>query len=80
MFDLHVISKIWGSVKSFGKLLNFFCFSKINVIFSMVMFFRNTFIIRFSTKMLVVKAGIHKMLIKIANWEDPDQTASSEAV
>ena len=25
-------------------------------------------------------AGIHKMLVKIANREDPDQTASSEAV
>ena len=30
--------------------------------------------------MLVIKAGIHKMCIKIANREDLDQTASSEAV
>ena len=30
--------------------------------------------------MLVFSAGIHKMLVKIANREDPDQTASSEAV
>ena len=28
--------------------------------------------------MLVIKAGIHKMLVRIANREDPDQTASSE--
>ena len=30
--------------------------------------------------MLVIKAGIHKTLVRIANREDPDQTASSEAV
>ena len=32
----------------------------------------------FSTKLLVFRAGNHKMLIRIANSEDPDQTASSE--
>ena len=40
----------------------------------------DTFLVLFSYKMLVVKAGIHKMLVAIANREDPDQTASSEAV
>ena len=30
--------------------------------------------------MLVIRAGIHKMLVKIANGEDHDQNASSEAV
>ena len=30
-------------------------------------------------KMLVFRAGTHKMLVKIANREEPDQTASSEA-
>ena len=40
----------------------------------------NTFLLLFSTKMLVVRAGIYKMLVKIPNREDPDQTASSEAV
>ena len=34
----------------------------------------------FSNKMFVFKAEIHKMLVRIANREDPDQTASSEAV
>ena len=29
--------------------------------------------------MLVVKAGRHKILIRIANKEGPDQTASSES-
>ena len=30
--------------------------------------------------MLVINAGIYKMLVRIANREDPDQTVSSEAV
>ena len=34
----------------------------------------------FSDKMLVIKAGNSKMLARIANGEDPDQTASKEAV
>ena len=40
----------------------------------------NTFLFLFSTKMLVIKAGIHKTLVSIANRGDPNQTASSEAV
>ena len=40
----------------------------------------NTFLFLFSNKMLTIKAGIRKMLVRIAKWEDPDQTASSEAV
>ena len=34
----------------------------------------------FTNKMLVIRTGINKMLVRIANREDPDQTASSEAV
>ena len=34
----------------------------------------------FSNKMSVIKAGIHKMILRIANRVDPDKTASSEAV
>ena len=30
--------------------------------------------------MLAIRAGIHKILVRIANREDPDKTASSEAV
>ena len=30
--------------------------------------------------MLIIRAGIHKTLVKIANREDPDQTASEKAV
>ena len=29
--------------------------------------------------MLLIKAGIHKMFVRTASREDPDQTASSEA-
>ena len=32
----------------------------------------------FSSKMLVIRAGFHKLLVNIGNGEDPDQTASSE--
>ena len=39
----------------------------------------NTFLILFSNKMLVIRAGIHRMFVRIVNREDPDQTASSEA-
>ena len=31
----------------------------------------------FSNKMLVSRAGIHKMAVRVANGEDTDQTASS---
>ena len=40
----------------------------------------NTFNFLFSNKLLVFRAGIHKFLVRVANREDPDQTASSEAV
>ena len=40
----------------------------------------NTFLFLYSNKMLGFRAGIHEMLVRTANREDPDQTASSEAV
>ena len=40
----------------------------------------NTFLFLFSAKIMVIRAGIHKIHVRIANREDPDQTASSEAV
>ena len=42
--------------------------------------FRKLFSSFFSNKILVIRAGIHKMLVRIANRVDPDQTTSSEAV
>ena len=40
----------------------------------------NTFLVPLSNNMLIFGVGIHKMLARIANREDTDQTASSEAV
>ena len=40
----------------------------------------NTFHHLFSNKMWVIRGGIHQILVRIANREDTDQTASSEAV
>ena len=40
----------------------------------------NCFLFLYSNKMLVFRAGIHKMLVRTANSKYPDQTASSEAV
>ena len=42
--------------------------------------FQNTLFFLFSSKMVVFGARNNKMLVRIANREDPDQTASSEAV
>ena len=36
-----------------------------------------TFLFLFSNQMLVIRAGIHKILVRIGSREDPDQTASS---
>ena len=49
---------------------------------SMVNFLKisNTFLCLFSIKMLVIRAGIHKVLVGKAYREDPDQTAFSKAV
>ena len=40
----------------------------------------NFFLFLFSNKIFVFMDRTHKMLVRIANREDPDQTASSEAV
>ena len=39
--------------------------------------FRCIFLGSLRVKMLVIKTVIHNMLVRIANREDPDQTASS---
>ena len=38
------------------------------------------FLFLFSNKMLVFRAEIHKFHVSVAKREDPDQTASEEAV
>ena len=40
----------------------------------------STLLFLFSNKMVVIRAGKNKMLGRIVNREDPDQTASSEGV
>ena len=40
--------------------------------------FSETFLSLFSNKMLAIRAVIHKMLARIANRDDPDQTASKK--
>ena len=40
----------------------------------------NIFLCLLPNKMFVLRAGTHKMVVKKANREDQDQTASSEAV
>ena len=58
---------------------------KINLITPIIMVYApilKTSLILFSNKMLVIRAGISKTLVRVANRENPDQTASesSEAV
>ena len=40
----------------------------------------NLLLFFFSSKMVVIRAGINKVLVKITKREDPGQTASLEAV
>ena len=40
----------------------------------------NNFCFLLSNKMVVIRAGIYKLLVRIANVEDLDQPASSEAI
>ena len=38
------------------------------------------FLFLFLNKIMIIRAGIHKMHVKIENRKTPDQTAASEAV
>ena len=40
----------------------------------------NTFLFLISNEMMVIRAGNYKLLVKIEKRDEPDQTASSEAV
>ena len=60
---------------------------KINLVFYILIIFSLClfpllchFMHRSKVKMLAIRVPVHKMLVRIANREDPDQTASSEAV
>ena len=41
---------------------------------------KKTFFFLFSNKMFIIRTEIHKILVRITNGEDPDQTVSLEAV
>ena len=45
----------------------------------MLLNFKHSFFL-FLNKLLVFRAGTHKLLVRIANREDLDKTASEEAV
>ena len=45
-----------------------------------VLKFRTLFLVLISNKTLVIRVGIHKLLVRTANRGDPDQTASSRPV
>ena len=59
------------SVKSF-RYYRIRKFSLVNVL--------DTLLFPFSNKIVVIRIGKNKMLVRIANGEDHDQTASEEAV
>ena len=77
---------VYKSSRGSGKSLSICCFTKLKVPKSHVLAqsyskcskISNTFLFLFSNKTLVFRAGIHnfKMLVRIANRKDPDQTAS----
>ena len=68
-FSANVLQQV-KLLHKLPRLLHYSKFSKISY----------TLLFLFSNKMLVIRADIHKKVNRIANREDPDQTASEEAV
>ena len=71
-FSLHTLN--------FSPVLT--CTTMHKLIYSKCSKIMNTFLFLFSNKMLVIniRSRIHKMLVRTANREDPDQTSSPEEV
>ena len=75
-------------MKNNSSFLDFTCnnermcgiFCPLKYMYSKCSIFRTIFFFLFSKEMLINWTGIHKMLVIIANREDPDHTTSSEAV
>ena len=63
------------NAKEFSKHFNFQCRPTVNV-----QKISSTFLFLFFKSNVGFRAAIHKMVVRIANREDPDRTASSEAV
>ena len=57
-------------IRKVSKFLHFVTYGKCSK-------FSNTFLFLFSTIILVIKAGNHKILFRKVNREDPDQNASN---
>ena len=76
IFRFLTVSLDYKSTEKYNQSLHFLVLNslkgEVNV--------SNTFLILYSNKLLIFRAGIHKKLVRIANREDPDQTASSETV
>ena len=58
-----------------GNKFVYFISSTVNVLK-----FQTPFLFLSLNKILVIRPGNHKMYVRLANRDDPDQTASSEAV
>ena len=56
------------------------CFDSFIKLYTVIVLQCHTLFFLFSKEMLVIRTGIHKILVRIANREDPYQAASSEAV
>ena len=69
----NLVAKCKSLLKKFVKIMSLKNYDKCSKI-------SNTFLFLFPKKTLVIMAGIHKLLVRRANREDSDQTASSEAV
>ena len=55
-------------------------FLKQRVVYGKYFKISNTLLFQFLSKRLIIKTGSGKLFARLANREDPDQTASSEAV
>ena len=75
--NLFYLYSVLKKISPYFKLLSAGSDRDVTVNISKIL---NTFLVLFPSKMCVIKADIHKMLIRTANREGPDQTASSEAV
>ena len=65
--------KFWAKYGKCLKISNTFLFLKKKKK-------KKTFLFLFSNKMLVIRAGIHNMVVRIAKSEDPDQTATTKTL
>ena len=78
--NLSMYSYLQGPVGRAFELTTRNLFQNFDEVYGKFSKISNTFLFLSSNKTWCFRAGINKMLVSIANSEDPDQTASSEAV